>query len=88
MLPPRGWRAVFRRAFSVDFRALAIWRAALALTTLADLCERWTDARALYSDEGFVPRSLMTDCLGAAQFPSMCVRVLTSEISLTIDFWR
>ena len=46
-----------RNELSVDVRALALMRMAFGVLVIVDVFARMGDARALYSDEGFLPRS-------------------------------
>lgn len=43
--------------FSVDLRALALWRIGLGSVTLLDIVLRWRDWHAFYGDEGLFSRS-------------------------------
>ena len=54
--------------FSVDLRTLALFRVALALTLLVDLCWRLTDVRAFYTDFGIMPRDWLLQGLGDWRF--------------------
>lgn len=49
----------WKRLFSIDARSLAVFRIVVGLLLLIDLAQRVPDARAMYSDEGMFPRSLM-----------------------------
>jgi hypothetical protein len=46
--------------FTLDVRSLALMRVALALMVLLDWIDRLPDLRAHYSDEGIVPREILT----------------------------
>jgi hypothetical protein len=47
--------------FGLDLRSLAVFRIGLALVVIADLFIRFADARALYSDEGVLPRTALIE---------------------------
>lgn len=47
------------RLFGIDYRALKAFRVGLALLVLGDLCARWPDIDAFYTDAGVLPRSLL-----------------------------
>ncbi|EGC29606.1 hypothetical protein DICPUDRAFT_158792 [Dictyostelium purpureum] len=51
----------FQTLFGVDKRSLALFRVCVGIVGLYDLIERWVDIKAHYSDEGIVPRSMVTD---------------------------
>lgn len=59
-LVSRTRRAVVAR-FSVDRRALAAFRVALATAVLVDLALRLRDVRAFYTDAGVLPRALLLE---------------------------
>lgn len=46
-------KETFRKIFGCDARSLAIFRFALAFLVLYDVCDRFPDAEAFYSDSGF-----------------------------------
>eukprot|EP01133_Synstelium_polycarpum_P009234 gene9234-10832_t len=45
----------------VDKRSLAVFRVLVGIVGLYDIIERWPDAKAHYSDEGIMPRSIVID---------------------------
>ncbi|MGL5873709.1 MAG: DCC1-like thiol-disulfide oxidoreductase family protein [Xenococcaceae cyanobacterium] len=47
--------------FGLDLRSLALFRVGLALVVISDLVIRFGDARALFSDEGVLPRVALID---------------------------
>jgi hypothetical protein len=49
--------------FSIDLRALGVFRIVFALILLFDLGQRATDLTALYSDQGILPREAVYDAL-------------------------
>ncbi len=49
-----------REFFALDVRSLALFRVALAVFILLDWIDRLPDLRILYSDEGILPRNLIT----------------------------
>ncbi|MFC6953698.1 HTTM domain-containing protein [Halorubellus litoreus] len=63
-LRSRVQRAVVAR-FSVDRRALAAFRVALATAVLVDLALRLRDVRAFYTDAGVLPRALLLETFPA-----------------------
>lgn len=46
--------------FTLDVRALALWRVALGVLVFLDWVDRWPDVRRLFSDEGLLPRGAIT----------------------------
>jgi vitamin K-dependent gamma-carboxylase-like protein len=58
-LADRG-RAALRDAFALDPRSLALFRVGTGALLLADLGLRARNLRALYTDEGVLPRALLT----------------------------
>jgi hypothetical protein len=46
--------------FTLDVRALALWRVALGVLLFLDWVDRWPDFRVLYSDAGMFPRMSIT----------------------------
>lgn len=57
--------------FSLDLRALALMRIAIASVTLFDLGVRFTDVTAFYSDYGVLPREALIMILGQKDFFSL-----------------
>jgi hypothetical protein len=57
--PGDGGESAGARLFGIDYRALRLFRAGLALLLLGDLCARWGDIGAFYTDLGVLPRSLL-----------------------------
>jgi len=51
----------FETMFGIDKRALAVFRVLVGMIGIYDMYERWPDIKAHYSDEGLVPRSMVTD---------------------------
>jgi hypothetical protein len=49
--------------FSVDLRSLAALRVVLGLLVIADVVARWSTIDVLYTDDGVLPRSLLTGYL-------------------------
>src|SRR5688572_10932017 len=58
MLPP--WAASLRPALTLDLRSLALFRVILATTLLCDGLARLGLLRAFLTDDGVVPRALIT----------------------------
>ena len=57
--PNKPGRAFLERAFGIDLRTLALFRAALGAVLLADLALRSVNLRAFYTDLGVMPRDWM-----------------------------
>lgn len=53
------WGGKLEEVFGLDLRSLAVFRIGLALILMADLAIRFQDIRALYSDEGVLPRAAL-----------------------------
>ncbi len=58
-MTPQAGRAFLERAFGIDLRTLALFRAALGGVLLADLALRSLNLRAFYTDFGVLPRDWM-----------------------------
>ncbi len=52
-------RSRLPQMFGIDLRTLALFRAALGVVLLVDLCRRMGDAGAFYSDAGVLPRGAL-----------------------------
>jgi hypothetical protein len=66
MTPPV--RAFLERAFGIDLRTLALFRAALGGVLLADLAFRAMNLRTFYTDFGVMPRDWMVNVNGLWRF--------------------
>lgn len=53
------WGSKLEELFGFDLRSLAAFRIGVALILMADLAIRFRDIRALYSDEGVLPRTAL-----------------------------
>jgi len=62
--------APFREIFGVDLRSLAALRVALGVLLVVDLANRLRSHRALYSDEGMLPRALAEQLAPGAFSPA------------------
>ena len=68
-----------RQIFTIDLRALAAFRVALATVLFCDIAIRATSLRAFYSDEGLLPRtSLIERHLGTWQ---LCVHLINGTVA-------
>lgn len=56
----QGGAIPVREFFTLDVRSLALFRVALGVMLLLDWVDRLPDLRVLYSDQGMLPRSLIT----------------------------
>jgi len=45
--------------FGMDKRSMALFRVFMGLTVIGDIINRWSDIRAHYTDEGFMPRFMV-----------------------------
>lgn len=54
-----SFKASGARFFGIDYRALKAFRVGLALLVLGDLCARWADIEAFYTDAGVLQRTLL-----------------------------
>jgi hypothetical protein len=72
----------FRDWFALDTRSLALLRVALGVLLLLDWIDRLPDLRTHYSDEGIIPREILTGVLpisvhlfhGSAWFQGLLAR--------------
>ncbi len=55
------WGSKLEELFGLDLRSLAAFRIGVALILMADIVIRFHDIRALYSDEGVLPRTVARD---------------------------
>lgn len=55
------WSSKLEELFGFDLRSLAVFRIGLALILIADLVIRFGDIKALYSDEGVLPRNALNE---------------------------
>lgn len=83
-----------RRAFALDARSLGVMRLCLGAILTIDLGARVTDARALYSDDGILPRALARrmvpaafwSALNAAGSSAFAVAVFLAAIVAAVAF--
>ena len=64
MAANNGWRGRWREVFSLDLRALALFRFALGSVLAVDMLNRLADVRAFYTDWGLFPRAAVDTFIG------------------------